>query len=150
MSTAQDQLTIPILQPTAPYETIGQTHPTVFMNTIMFHDGQWWMYYGAGDNVIALANAPLRSQDSVAQYNDFTSTSFEDGQRMPDWASVADTDPGGGGVNNVTSPGAMVMYQQEARGRGAQLLRHRYGRRAGLRLHEGVRLQFRASLGQRT
>jgi predicted GH43/DUF377 family glycosyl hydrolase len=114
MSTAQDQLTIPILQPTAPYETIGQTHPTVFMNTIMFHDGQWWMYYGAGDNVIALANAPLRSQDSVAQYNDFTSTSFEDGQRMPDWASVADTDPGGGGVSNVTSPGAMVMYQQEA------------------------------------
>jgi predicted GH43/DUF377 family glycosyl hydrolase len=115
MSNAADQLTIPIMQPTAPYETIGQTHPTIFMNTIMFHDGQWWMYYGAGDNVIALANAPLRSQDSVAQYDDFTSTSFEDGQRMPDWASVADTDPGGGGVSNVTSPGAMVMYQQEAR-----------------------------------
>jgi predicted GH43/DUF377 family glycosyl hydrolase len=114
MTTAADQLTIPIMQPTAPYETIGQTHPTIFMNTIMFHDGQWWLYYGAGDNVIALANAPLRSEDSVLQYDNFTSTSFEDGQRMPDWASVADTDPGGGGVSNVTSPGAMVMYQQEA------------------------------------
>lgn len=114
MTTAQDQLTIPILQPQASYETIGQTHPTIFMNTIMFHDGQWWMYYGAGDNVIALATSPLRSEDSVLQYDDFTSTSFEDGQRMPDWASVADTDPGGGGVSNVTSPGAMVMYQEEA------------------------------------
>jgi predicted GH43/DUF377 family glycosyl hydrolase len=114
MTTAQDQLTIPIMQPQASYETIGQTHPTIFMNTIMFHDGQWWLYYGAGDNVIALAMSSLRSEDSVLQYDDFTSTSFEDGQRMPDWASVADADPGGGGVSNVTSPGAMVMYQQEA------------------------------------
>jgi predicted GH43/DUF377 family glycosyl hydrolase len=121
LTDAQDQLTIPIMQPEAPYETIGQTHPTIFMNSIMFHDGKWWMYYGAGDNVIALANAPLRSQASVAQYDDFTSTSFEDGQRMPDWASVADTDPGGGGVSNVTSPGAMVMYQEEAHSGDASL-----------------------------
>jgi predicted GH43/DUF377 family glycosyl hydrolase len=121
MTSAQDQLTIPIMQPQASYETIGQTHPTIFMNTIMFHNGQWWLYYGAGDNVIALANAPLRSEDSVAQYDDFTYTSFENGQRMPDWASVADTDPGGGGDSNVTSPGAMVMYQEEAHSGDASL-----------------------------
>jgi predicted GH43/DUF377 family glycosyl hydrolase len=114
MTSAADQLTIPIMAPTASYETIGQTHPTIFMNTIMFHNGQWWLYYGAGDNVIALATSPLRSEDSVVQYDNFTSTSFENGQRMPDWASVADTDPGGGGVSNVTSPGAMVMDQEEA------------------------------------
>ncbi|HUN36988.1 MAG TPA: NEW3 domain-containing protein [Trebonia sp.] len=114
LTSAADQLTIPIMQPTTPYETIGQTHPTIFMNSILFHNGQWWLYYGAGDNVIALATSPLRSQASAAQYGDFTSTSFEDGQRMPDWASVADSDPGGGGISNVTSPGAMVMYQEKA------------------------------------
>jgi predicted GH43/DUF377 family glycosyl hydrolase len=30
------------------------------MNTILFASNQWWMYYGAGDSVIALATAPLR------------------------------------------------------------------------------------------
>ena len=121
LADAQDQLTIPVLQPQAPYELIGQTHPTIFMNTIMFHNGQWWVYYGAGDNVIALATAPLRSQASVAQYDDFTQTSFEDGQRQPDWASVADDDPGGGGISNVTSPGAMVAFQAEAHSGDASL-----------------------------
>jgi len=67
----------------------------------MFHNGQWWLHYVTRDNVIALATAPVRSQDSVARYDDFTSTGFEDGQRMPDWASVPDTDPGGG-VSELT------------------------------------------------
>lgn len=114
LADTKDQLTIPVLQPQAPYELIGQTHPTIFMNTITFHDGQWWVYYGAGDSVIALATAPVRSQASVARYDDFTSTSFEDGQRQPDWASVVDADRGGGGSSGVASPGAQVAFQAEA------------------------------------
>lgn len=96
-----DQLTYPILQPQASYELEGQTPHTVFMNTIIFHNGQWWMYYGAGDTVVALANAPLRSQGSADAYQNFTGTSFEPGQRLPDWADVVDTDPGGGGSSGA-------------------------------------------------
>ena len=54
------QLPDAALAPQAPYEIYGYTPHTVFMNTILFYGGQWWMYYGAGDSVIALANAPLR------------------------------------------------------------------------------------------
>lgn len=49
-----------VLAPHAPYEIYGSTPHTVFMNTILFHANRWWMYYGAGDSVVALANAPLR------------------------------------------------------------------------------------------
>lgn len=108
------QLTFPVIQPTEPYELLGQTQRTVFMNSITFHNGQWWMYYGAGDTVVALANAPLRSQAAAAGYENFAGTSFEPGQRAPDWASVPDTDPGGGGVSGVSSPQAQVTYQQTA------------------------------------
>lgn len=55
------QLTTPVLYPQAPYEIYGFTPHTVFMNGIFFYQNQWWMYYGAGDSVIALANAPLRA-----------------------------------------------------------------------------------------
>jgi predicted GH43/DUF377 family glycosyl hydrolase len=58
------QLSQPVLAPTTPYEINGITPEAVFMNTIMFYKGQWWMYYGAGDTVIALATAPLRSPGS--------------------------------------------------------------------------------------
>lgn len=95
------QLTYPILQPEAPYELEGQTPHTVFMNTIIYHDGKWWMYYGAGDTVVAVANAPLRSPASVNAYQDFTGTSFEPGQRQPDWADAVDTGTGGGGSSGV-------------------------------------------------
>lgn len=54
------QLSDAVLAPQAPYEIYGYTPHTVFMNTILFYAGKWWMYYGAGDSVIALANAPLR------------------------------------------------------------------------------------------
>jgi predicted GH43/DUF377 family glycosyl hydrolase len=54
------QLTTPVLYPQAPYEIYGFTPHTVFMNDIVFYQGKWWMYYGAGDSVISLANAPLR------------------------------------------------------------------------------------------
>jgi predicted GH43/DUF377 family glycosyl hydrolase len=55
------QLQQAVLQPEAPYEIYGFTPHTVFMNNIIFYNDQWWMYYGAGDSVVALANAPLRS-----------------------------------------------------------------------------------------
>lgn len=97
------QLTVPILQPRAAYEMLGQTKATVFMNTILFHEGEWWMYYGGGDTVIALAKAPLRSQESVQAYDNFTGTSFEPGQRQPDWINEVDRDIGGGGAKNVIS-----------------------------------------------
>ena len=54
------QLHIPALAPQAPYETYGFTPHTVFMNDIVFYRGRWWMYYGAGDSVVALATAAPR------------------------------------------------------------------------------------------
>ena len=53
------QLHQPVLAPKAPYEIYGYTPHTVFMNNILLYKGKWWMYYGAGDSVIALANAPV-------------------------------------------------------------------------------------------
>jgi predicted GH43/DUF377 family glycosyl hydrolase len=58
------QLNQAVLAPTTPYEVNGVTPRAVFMNTIMFYRGRWWMYYGAGDTVIALATAPLRTPGS--------------------------------------------------------------------------------------
>jgi predicted GH43/DUF377 family glycosyl hydrolase len=54
------QLNIPVLRPQADYEVFGRTPNTVFMNNIIFDQNKWWMYYGAGDSVIALAQAGLR------------------------------------------------------------------------------------------
>lgn len=48
------------LRPQAPYEVYGHTPNTVFMNDILFYRGEWRMYYGAGDSVVALATAKLR------------------------------------------------------------------------------------------
>lgn len=55
------QLHQPVLQPTTPYEINGQTPRTVWTNNITFYRGRWWMYYGAGDTVTALATAQLRT-----------------------------------------------------------------------------------------
>jgi predicted GH43/DUF377 family glycosyl hydrolase len=57
---ASDLLSTPVLYPQAPYELFGHTPNTVFMNNLIFHSGQWWMYYGGGDSVVALAQAKLR------------------------------------------------------------------------------------------
>ncbi|GAB1690970.1 hypothetical protein [Krasilnikovia sp. M28-CT-15] len=93
------QLTDAVLSPAAPYEQDGLTPRTIFMNTIMFHNGQWWMNYGGGDTVVALATARLR-EFPVAP---FTATGLETGQRLPDWADAVDTDGGAssGGIANV-------------------------------------------------
>jgi predicted GH43/DUF377 family glycosyl hydrolase len=96
-----DQLTYPVLRPQTSYELLGQTKSAVFMNDIIFVNGEWRMYYGAGDTDVALATAPLRSESSVRTYDDFTGTSFEAGQRQPDWADEVDTSPGGGGSSGV-------------------------------------------------
>ena len=95
------QLTDATLSPSAPYELTGHTNNTVFMNTIMFANGQWQMNYGAADHVVALATAPLRTGTQAA----FSSTSFETGQRLPDWTDVVDPIVAGssaGGLSNVT------------------------------------------------
>jgi predicted GH43/DUF377 family glycosyl hydrolase len=108
------QLTFPILEPTTPYEALGVAFRTVFMNTILFHKGQWWMYYGAGDRVIALANAPLRSKESLHAYNNFTGTGFETNQRQPDWVDEVDKDHGGGGIKNVGAPSGSELDGPQA------------------------------------
>lgn len=112
------QLTFPIFEPQMPYEVLGTAFRCVWTNSILFHQGKWWMYYGAGDHVIALANAPLRSQEALELYNHFKGTGFETNQRQPDWIDEADVDPGGGGIKNVGEfygsaiggPQAMVNY----------------------------------------
>jgi predicted GH43/DUF377 family glycosyl hydrolase len=60
LRVAAARLGSPVLSPQAPYEIYGHTPNTVFMNNLIFYRGRWWMYYGAGDSVIALATAPLR------------------------------------------------------------------------------------------
>jgi beta-1,2-mannosidase len=51
------QLHRAVLAPKTSYETYGFTPHTVFMNGIVYYRNKWWMYYGAGDSVIALATA---------------------------------------------------------------------------------------------
>jgi predicted GH43/DUF377 family glycosyl hydrolase len=94
------QLTEAALSPAEPYELSGATANTVFMNSISFVNGQWDMYYGAADHQIALATAPLRSSGQTP----FTGTSFETGQRYPDWADSVDSGGGqSGGISNVNA-----------------------------------------------
>lgn len=112
------QLTFAIFEPRMPYEVLGTAFRCVWTNSVLFHQGQWWMYYGAGDHVIALANAPLRSQADLDLYNNFKGTGFETNQRQPDWIDEVDVDSGGGGIENVGEfygsgiggPQAMVSY----------------------------------------
>lgn len=59
--TVEATLKAPVLYPEAPYEIYGHTPNTVFMNDLIYYRGQWWMYYGAGDSVVGLAQAKLRA-----------------------------------------------------------------------------------------
>ncbi len=54
-----DMLTDCIMKPQEPYES-GQNANCLWMNCIIAHDGQWMMYYGAGDRYVALATAPVK------------------------------------------------------------------------------------------
>jgi len=92
------QLTEAALSPATPYEINGRTPRTEFMNSIMFHNGQWYMYYGAADTVIGLATAPLRASSQTP----LRSTSFGTGERLPDWVDQVDNGGGqSGGTSNV-------------------------------------------------
>jgi len=46
-----------IMKPAENYES-GTFQNCIWMNSILLHDGQWWMHYGAGDRNIGLATAP--------------------------------------------------------------------------------------------
>ena len=54
-----DKLDDCILKPAEPYES-GEFKNCLWMNSIIEHDGQWWMYYGAGDRNIGLATAAAK------------------------------------------------------------------------------------------
>ncbi len=48
-----------IMKPSEPYES-GQNKNCLWMNSIIQHEGQWMMYYGAGDRNVALATVPVK------------------------------------------------------------------------------------------
>ncbi|TSC72000.1 MAG: hypothetical protein G01um101438_760 [Parcubacteria group bacterium Gr01-1014_38] len=50
----------PLLAPTAPYERRGFVSNVCFTCGAVERNGDLWIYYGAADRVIALANAPIR------------------------------------------------------------------------------------------
>jgi hypothetical protein len=106
LSQQLGQLTDAALSPATPYEINGHTPRTVFMNSILFHNGQWYMYYGAADTRVALATAPLRAGSQTP----LRATSFETGQRLPDWADNVDSRGGSsGGLSNVGAfPGSRL------------------------------------------
>lgn len=119
------QLTDAVLSPSQPYEINGQTPHTVFMNSITYYNGQWYMYYGGGDSVVALATAPLRSTPQAS----FSSTSFESGQRLPDYVDSVDTGGGAGGISHVggfpgyglTGPETSIRFEKAHTGTAALL-----------------------------
>ena len=96
------QLSDAVLSPAEPYELNGQTPKTVWMNSISFYNGQWWMYYGGGDRVTGLATAPLRPAASPPPAGLPFATSFETGQPLPDWLDSVDSEYPGGGISGVT------------------------------------------------
>ena len=54
-----DQLDDCIMKPEEPYES-GQNKNCLWMNCIIAREGQWMMYYGAGDRYVALATVPVK------------------------------------------------------------------------------------------
>jgi predicted GH43/DUF377 family glycosyl hydrolase len=59
LTTKADQLNDCIMKPREDYES-GTFKDCLWMNSILRHNGQWWMHYGAGDRNIGLATAPLK------------------------------------------------------------------------------------------
>ena len=54
-----DQLDDCIMKPQEPYES-GQNKNCLWMNCIITLEGEWLMYYGAGDRYVALATSPVK------------------------------------------------------------------------------------------
>ena len=48
-----------IMKAQEPYES-GQKTKSLWMNCIIQHDGQWMLYYAAGDRNVALATCPVQ------------------------------------------------------------------------------------------
>ena len=130
LTTQLDQLSDPILSPDASYERISPASPNaIWMNSIFFYQGQWWMYYGAGDHVVALATAPLHEHEASPPAGTEFTTSFDTGQPLPDWVDSVDTGNGtdhAGSIANVGGyPGAAAPesgIRQEATHTGTQAL----------------------------
>jgi predicted GH43/DUF377 family glycosyl hydrolase len=59
LTTKVDQLDDCIMKPREHYES-GQNKNCLWMNSIIQHEGQWMMYYGAGDRNVALATVPAK------------------------------------------------------------------------------------------
>jgi predicted GH43/DUF377 family glycosyl hydrolase len=57
-TTEVEQLDDCIMKPKEPYES-GQNRNCLWTNCLIQKDGQWLMYYGAGDRFVALATAPV-------------------------------------------------------------------------------------------
>ena len=53
-----DQLNDCIMKPAEPYES-GQFRNCLWMNSIIQHNKQWMVYYGAGDRHVGHATAPV-------------------------------------------------------------------------------------------
>jgi predicted GH43/DUF377 family glycosyl hydrolase len=54
-----DQLDDCIFKPRESYES-GQNKDCLWTNCIIQHNGQWMLYYGAGDRYVAVATAPAK------------------------------------------------------------------------------------------
>lgn len=54
-----EQLDDCIMKPQENYES-GQNKNCLWMNCIIAHEGQWLMYYGAGNRFVALATVPVK------------------------------------------------------------------------------------------
>jgi predicted GH43/DUF377 family glycosyl hydrolase len=59
LTKTADQLDDCIMKPRESYES-GQNRNCLWTNSIIQHNGQWMLYYGAGDRYVALATAPLK------------------------------------------------------------------------------------------
>jgi len=54
-----DRSTNPVFEPTLPYEKTGQyTAGTTFAEGLVYFHGQWFLYYGCADSLVAVAIAP--------------------------------------------------------------------------------------------
>src|SRR5665213_798284 len=78
-----DQAARPVLKPELPYEKTGQyAAGTTFAEGLVFFHGQWFLYYGCADSLVAVATAPdsnaspdmrgfyLKGGDTVVFYGD--------------------------------------------------------------------------------
>jgi len=47
----------PVLEPDRPYETEGQVNRVCFAEGLVYHNGEWILYYGTADSKIAAARS---------------------------------------------------------------------------------------------